>query len=63
MFKPYSKDQIIAILTNLSNEILEPFQYKIEKLIHPKVFAIAASKVDKISGDIRVCFEMMRQIF
>ena len=29
-------------------------------MISPKAFQIAAGKIDKISGDIRVCFEIIR---
>ena len=31
-----------------------------QDLIHPKAFMMAAGKIDKISGDIRVCFEILR---
>lgn len=31
------------------------------QLVHPKAFALAAGKIDKISGDIRVCFEILRE--
>ena len=29
--------------------------------MHPKGFALAAGKIDKLSGDIRVCFEILRE--
>lgn len=29
-------------------------------MISPKAFQMAAGKIDKISGDIRVCFEIVR---
>jgi len=29
--------------------------------MHPKAFALAAGKIDKLSGDIRVCFEILRE--
>ena len=31
-----------------------------QDLIHPKAIMMAAGKIDKISGDIRVCFEILR---
>ena len=34
---------------------------EITPLIHPRVFQMAAAKIDKVSGDIRVCFEILRQ--
>ena len=30
------------------------------QLVHPKAFLMAAGKIDKLSGDIRVCFEILR---
>jgi biotin synthase-like enzyme len=30
-------------------------------IMHPKSFMLAAGKIDKISGDIRVCFEILRE--
>ena len=30
------------------------------QLVHPKAFMMAAGKIDKLSGDIRVCFEILR---
>ena len=32
----------------------------LQNLIHPQSFQLAASKIDKLSGDIRVCFEILR---
>lgn len=37
---------------------LDPAIYS--ELISPKAFQLAAGKIDKVSGDIRVCFEIMR---
>lgn len=31
-----------------------------KELIQPKAIQMAAGKIDKISGDIRVCFEIIR---
>jgi hypothetical protein len=31
------------------------------QIMHPKSFMLAAGKIDKISGDIRVCFEILRE--
>lgn len=36
-------------------KLLEEYQ-----LVHPKAFLMAAGKIDKLSGDIRVCFEILR---
>ena len=61
LFKPYTRDEISAILTGLAQDTLQPYHKKVEELIDPKAFQLAASKIDKLSGDIRVCFEIMRQ--
>ena len=31
-----------------------------KEMISPKAFQLAAGKIDKISGDIRTCFEIIR---
>lgn len=31
-------------------------------MVHPKAFQLAAGRIDKLSGDIRVCFEIMRMV-
>jgi hypothetical protein len=34
----------------------------IDEVVHQKAFELAAGKIDQVSGDIRVCFEIMRQV-
>jgi Cdc6-like AAA superfamily ATPase len=36
-------------------------QLEAYQIVHPKSFALAAGKIDKLSGDIRVCFEILRE--
>lgn len=43
---------------NASEEFKQLEAYQI---MHPKAFTLAAGKVDKLSGDIRVCFEILRE--
>jgi len=40
--------------------VLAQFKLKVEEVVNPLAFLLAASKVDRISGDIRVCFEILR---
>ncbi len=40
--------------------MLAPYKVTVSDVIHPLAFTLAASKVDRISGDIRVCFEILR---
>jgi Cdc6-like AAA superfamily ATPase len=56
LFKPYTKQELAAVLQGLAEETVGT------KVFHEKAFQIAASKIDKVSGDIRVCFEIMRQV-
>ena len=57
LFKPYTREDLATVLSSLAAEAIP----KIHEVIAPKAFLLAASKIDKISGDIRVCFEIMRQ--
>ena len=52
-FKSPSKQEL-----TLAEEIRQIEEYE---LMHPKSFLMAAGKIDKISGDIRVCFEILRE--
>ena len=42
-------------------QILKPLNVKVEDVINPTVFGMAARKIDKLSGDIRVCFNILQQ--
>ena len=64
LFKPYTREDLQVILTNLYREHLKSNGYAadelVQDLIKPQSFQLAASKMDKVSGDIRVCFEILR---
>jgi hypothetical protein len=47
------------VLKGLAQQILMPFNVKVEDVINPTVFGMAARKIDKLSGDIRVCFNIL----
>ena len=61
LFKPYTKDGLANVLRSLACEAIPP-SCSIDTIIHNKAFLMAASKIDQVSGDIRVCFEIMRQV-
>ena len=69
LFKPYTKDSLSEILQRLYETFLLKLSVKDnpdnilskQELIHPKAFQLAAGRIDKVSGDIRVCFEILRQ--
>ena len=60
LFKPYTRDELAKVLNGLAGEVLAQFKLKVEEVVNPLAFLLAASKVDRISGDIRVCFEILR---
>lgn len=47
-------------MQGLASEVLSPLNLKVDEVVHSRAFILAASKVDRISGDIRVCFEILR---
>ena len=69
LFKPYTKSQLTEILYRLYESHLLSMSHKDNpdnilskmEIIHPKAFQLAAGKIDKVSGDIRICFEILRQ--
>lgn len=63
LFKPYTREELQTILMDLflkqiTQLGLDLSAYK--TLIQDKAIQLAAGKIDKISGDIRVCFEIVR---
>jgi Cdc6-like AAA superfamily ATPase len=44
----------------MTTDFLTPYGVQLEQVLHLKAFQLAASKVDKISGDIRICLDIMR---
>jgi Cdc6-like AAA superfamily ATPase len=60
LFQPYETDQLMDIFWSLYNQKLQLIDCQYELLIPMAVFQLAAIKVEKRSGDIRVCFEIIR---
>ena len=66
IFAPYSKDQIVTILSNLASNFIDIrySQYKREAmndLISKKTFELIALKVEKLSGDLRLALDIMQK--
>lgn len=62
LFKPYTRDQLASILMNLYIDHLKHrgLESLTTTLINPKAFQLTSAKIDKLSGDLRVCFEIVR---
>ena len=64
LFEPYTRNELQVILINLYKQHVNSLDVGtdslLQNLIHPQSFQLAASKIDKLSGDIRVCFEILR---
>ena len=65
IFEPYDKDQLSEILCDIYQKHMKQMgkigQVLLEKeIVQERSFQLAAGKIDKISGDIRVCFEILR---
>ena len=76
IFEPYTKQDIIFIMINLMKHEIEQIKFFdrhfkknskkvisldiVNKFVEIKAFELAASKIDKLSGDLRVSFEIMR---
>ena len=64
LFEPYTRNELQMILVNLYKQHVSSLDVNtdslLKNLIHPQSFQLAASKIDKLSGDIRVCFEILR---
>ena len=57
------RDDLKAIMTDMFTTHIDRLGLKDQvfyKLLDPKAIILAAGKIDKISGDIRVCFEILR---
>ena len=66
IFSPYTRAQVTQILTKLFHEYLiahfssDKHQALKEQLIHNRAIELIAMKVDKMSGDLRQAFEILR---
>lgn len=63
VFQPYTRDQLRAIMADMFTTQIDRLGLRTQayyKLLDPKAIMLAAGKIDKISGDIRVCFEILR---
>ena len=65
LFKPYGKDEIYQILNILFKNHIKTYFPKFsdhtDKMIEQKAFEIVATKVEKISGDLRIGLDIMKQ--
>lgn len=62
LFKPYTRDDMIKVLEQIATQAVAPYSVALADVLHPKVLQLAASKIDKLSGDIRVCFDIIRNV-
>lgn len=63
LFRPYTRDDLQKIMAELFLKHIAQLGFNSETykaLINPRAFTLAAGKIDKVSGDIRVCFEIIR---
>jgi len=63
IFGPYSERDIIRIINKKKNKFIEAnpkYKDEIENLIEDKALELTAKKVSKISGDIRVAFDLIK---
>lgn len=52
---------MVALYNDHIKRLYTPHKEEFKQLIDPKGFEIVASKVDKISGDLRICFDIMKR--
>ncbi len=59
VFAPYSKDDVIKIVNKKKEAFWARYKVKAD-YIHPEALRYAALKVSKVSGDIRVAFDLVK---
>jgi len=63
VFAPYTRDELKFIMADVFLKQIQRLGLDVDTykdLMHPRAITLAAGKIDKVSGDIRVCFEILR---